>query len=518
MQSLTTDPGNLLDRLVDRARNLYSLPRVAAQVLQLTADPQVNARRLKECIENDPALTGKILRMVNSSLFGLPRTVRDLNQALALLGTKPLKLLVLGFNLPDALFRDLAGDFLARYWQRTLIKAVAARELCQSAWRMSGDEAFLAALLQQVGMLALAQDLGTTYVRLVERSWSEGADLASVERATLGFDHGELTARLLESWQLPDTLVAAARLPQSAEPFERLPPTKRALPQVLWLAELFARLLADGRSDALSMLLAEGQACTDLAADPLAVMVGRLQSKVEQLAEVLSLHLPAGRNYSDLLTAAHRQLAEVAAEAAGDLAAGQIALWAETRSLAAMAESAVRRRPTDGSDARLVTAPLTSQEHDPAFAARVAVAAMRCRAGRQPLSLLLVELDRYADLIFRWGPERTSRLLRRVESRLIGVDCAGASIHESREATFAVVLPGCDRTAAVEWGHHVLDAVRGFGASSRPDERISVSMGLAAVRLPPKNFVSEDLIEAADRCLFATKNSGGNAVKSIELI
>ena len=69
------------------------------KVLELTDDPRLDTRTLKECIENDPALTGKLLRVVNSSLFGLSREVSDLNQALALLGTKPLKLLVLGFSL-----------------------------------------------------------------------------------------------------------------------------------------------------------------------------------------------------------------------------------------------------------------------------------------------------------------------------------------------------------------------------------------------------------------------------------
>src|SRR5438046_1153390 len=112
------DASTTLERLVHRARNLYSLPRVAMQVLEMTSDPAVDARRLKQCIENDPALTAKIMRVVNSSLFGLSRQVSDLNQALALLGTKPLKLLVLGFSLPEELFANLAADFLGRYWQR----------------------------------------------------------------------------------------------------------------------------------------------------------------------------------------------------------------------------------------------------------------------------------------------------------------------------------------------------------------------------------------------------------------
>ena len=109
------DPSATLDRLAAHAEQLYSLPAVAMEVLQLTGNPQVDTRALKECIENDPALTGKILRVVNSSLFALSREISDLNQALALLGTKPLKLLVLGFSLPGGLYAGIEARTLARY-------------------------------------------------------------------------------------------------------------------------------------------------------------------------------------------------------------------------------------------------------------------------------------------------------------------------------------------------------------------------------------------------------------------
>src|SRR5690606_5979183 len=125
-----------------------------------------DADRLKQTIEHDPALAGKILRVVNSSLFGLSQQVSDLNQALALLGTKPLKLLVLGFSLPERLQCDVAGDVLTWYWKRTLTRAVAARELAEQA-KIPGDEAFIAGLLEDLGLLVLVQELGQPYVELI---------------------------------------------------------------------------------------------------------------------------------------------------------------------------------------------------------------------------------------------------------------------------------------------------------------------------------------------------------------
>src|SRR5271154_3453796 len=103
------DADTALNHFAKRAGQLYTLPAVALEVLELTQQPQVDIRALKECIENDPALTGKVLRVVNSALFGLGREVSDLNQALTLLGIKPLKMLVLGFALSEAMFARATG-------------------------------------------------------------------------------------------------------------------------------------------------------------------------------------------------------------------------------------------------------------------------------------------------------------------------------------------------------------------------------------------------------------------------
>ena len=108
-----------------------------------------------------------MLRVVNSSLFGLNRPVADLNQAIGLLGIKPLKLLVLGFNLPDALFAEVAARELQWYWTNTLTRAVAARLIAEQLWHQPGDEAFIAGLLQDIGILVLLRELGEPYAKFL---------------------------------------------------------------------------------------------------------------------------------------------------------------------------------------------------------------------------------------------------------------------------------------------------------------------------------------------------------------
>jgi len=561
-----TAPPHALETFVDKARRLYTLPAVAMEVLQLTNNPQVDTRALRDCIENDPALTTKILRVVNSSLFGLSREVSDLNQALALLGTKPLKLLVLGFSLPDALFTNLAGDVLARYWQRTLIKAVAARELAERFWRRPGDEPFIAGLLQDLGMLALIQSLGATYVQFLDRVAASGGDLLAMEVQSLGFDHTQLSSRLLENWGLPPSLVSATRGVQSPDQIESIPAPARTMPQVLHLAELLARVLADRRQSVLLELLFVAKQYRSLSRPEIENLVAQLQEKVEQLADVLSLELPEGMDYRDVLVRAYEQMSDVAAESAGDLIhRGQadqrpeeedLALLAEVRALAGVASQAVARARSESSshgspairehathvagqpDAAPDKAPTSTpapvstiaaastvrptpkqaSRFNPLLGSRLATAVTTCRLERWPLSLLLVGVDRFEEVLRERGPAFAERTDRAIDLACGALDHAFLDRLDAGEGLWAVVLPDCDRSQAVQYAGALVRSLSQLLAAADSEwADLSLNVGAATVVVPPKNFPAEDLVDRASRCLYAARASGGG-VKSIEII
>ena len=302
----TTAP-NIIDQLVKRAQRLYSLPAVAMKVVDLTSQPLIDTTALRECIEKDPALTVRLLRVVNSSLFGLSGEVDNLSQAITLLGTKPLKLLVLGFSLPDGMLSGLEADVLGRYWRHALIKAVAARQISEQFLGAPGDDAFLAGLLQEIGILALIQDLGEPYVQFLEGVTREGADIASLEMSTLGFDHAILSARLLAHWGLPQSLVDAVASPHDELKILEMPEPARLVPQALHLAERIARFLASGRPELLDEILNAGRLYCELTMDQMKTLITLLQEQVNQLAEILSLTLPGETDYASVLALAHEQ-------------------------------------------------------------------------------------------------------------------------------------------------------------------------------------------------------------------
>jgi len=534
---------------------LYSLPAVAVKVLELTANPQVDTHALKEAIENDPALTAKLLRVVNSSLFGLSREVSDLNQALALLGTKPLKLLVLGFSLPSGLLANVAGEILGRYWQHTLTKAVAAREISETVFNTPGDDAFIAGLLQDLGELLLVQELGRPYLEFIEKVAAGGKDLLALEAESMGFDHTALSARLMAQWGLPETLVGAVdRQAISHEP-SAVHGNQLELPQVLYLAELLAQLLVGERSGVLADLLEAGRRYANLSEAQLETLVGNLEAKVPQLAEVLSLELPDGLDYRDVLVRAHVQLAEVAADAAGEMLCGGEKVTAgnedenllnELRALGDVlaqvsrrsAEDVIPAEPADpdtaaapGSPATIAAVDLHDSADDPLahftpvaatatatsprLLSRLAVAVAACHHSRCALSMLLAELDHTDDLLRALGMENYGKLKRFLKTACENLDHRCAICMGYGEAGFALILPDCERSAAVRLGN---DLIRRAGeAGPVGNHRVSISVGVAAVAPPPKNFRGEDLLGKAERCLYGSHVSGGGVVKSIEI-
>lgn len=551
-----TSATNVLDRLVQRAERLYSLPAVALEVLELTSSPRVDVRALKSCVEHDPALTSRILRVVNSSLFGLNRKVGDLGQAVALIGGKPLRLLVLGFSLPKELLSNVEAEVLHFYWGHAIVKAVAAREIMERLYRQPGDEAFLAGLLQDLGILVLAQDLGETYCQFLEQVIQGGEDLGAIELETLGFDHRVLSARLLASWSLPELIVQAVGCNDEPTEIAKRPQPVRTLCQALLLAEWLTAITRENRIGLLPQLNRLGAEFCGLSAEHLQQLVTVLDEKVPQLSEILSVPVQNPAGFVRLLADAQEKLAGLSMEMsleqraahassdqrveldlnpspsrAQDVASNGGACGrrpmpppnARSHELWLTPSSASRANigaANEGAKRRAAGIPNTELDIDLlGLTARVEAAVGECRRRRCPLSLLLIEADPHQKLLVRNGPEPTQRFIDLLGELLQAMGDGHAKAYRVGEARFAYILENCDRGAGVEFARNCVHAVRSWSKriAAQAGMPITISAGLATLTLPPKNFPAPDLIQAAERCLSGVLLSGGDSQKSIDI-
>lgn len=512
-----------------KARSLYTLPAVAMEVLELSRSPQVDTDALKRCIERDPALAAKLLRVVNSSLFGLSGKVDNLKQAIALLGHKPLRLLVLGFSLPEGLTAEIEAEMLARYWRRALTRALAARNLAQQFWGTPGDDVFLAALLEDIGMLVLLKQVGSPYARFVHQVRSERHRLVDLEQHALGFDHRQLSLALMRSWQLPATYTAAIeaspKLRFTADAFDPV----QSPPQILHLADLLADLVDEHQLPVLPELLEHGSTYCGLTKDDLDRLVAELTPQVDALAEVMQLDLDGAENYDRVLADAHRQLTDTTEEAAAELARSDDEICeqilADSRDLrqavdqfvapASAAETLetgtradVGQSAPPGPVSRAAAG--TATNNQARVMERLRTAASECRNSRTPLAVAWLEVA--AD-----DPSATADtapLHAAMQRVIFEYDLDSQSAIAVEQGSVVLVLPGIERREAVELAGRVAHLVERDDMSTTA---LVVKAGVAAIAALPKAFESVRLLDAARSCLEAARAGGGSATKSIEV-
>jgi HD-like signal output (HDOD) protein len=197
-----------LDRLIRQIDRLHSGPGVAQKILALIRDPEFDMVEVAECLEHDPALSARILGVVNSSRYGLAHKIASIRHAAAFLGRRSLQLVTLSFTLLETFSRGPYRQMYLDYWRRALTMATVAHRIAERTGSVNGDEAYAAGLVADLGVLALAQVVGEKYVAMYLKH-PHGPELVAVEVQSLGFSHADVGARLLERWGLPESVVTA---------------------------------------------------------------------------------------------------------------------------------------------------------------------------------------------------------------------------------------------------------------------------------------------------------------------
>lgn len=197
--------------LAERVAQLASLPaqpQLYQRVLAKIAEPGSSLTDVGNLLARDPAMSAKLLQLVNSAYFGLATEVRSVPQAVTLLGFDVLKSLVFSIEL----FRQYEGRNLALdlLWAHSLrcgsLAQRIARELALP--RAAQDAALMAGLLHDVGKLVLATECPERFGEVL-RLAAEEQEGCVLERELFGADHATIGACLLGLWGLPDPVVVA---------------------------------------------------------------------------------------------------------------------------------------------------------------------------------------------------------------------------------------------------------------------------------------------------------------------
>ncbi len=192
---------------------LPPLPAAALRLVDLAQDEDASLAEAGEIVATDPALSGRVLKLVNSAAFGIPSQVGDVRQAVALLGLSRTRSLAVGLGVLQVIPKPEGQFFRSEeFWRDSLAKGIFAGALAQRACPNESGEAFSGGLLQNMALPVLLTEWGEYYQPILE-IWRDGDEsLAALETEAFGWNHAEAAAWMAKSWNLPDVLVCCLGL------------------------------------------------------------------------------------------------------------------------------------------------------------------------------------------------------------------------------------------------------------------------------------------------------------------
>lgn len=198
-----------LRRVIGAVGELPSLSATYTSLTQAVRDPNSSMDQIADIVEQDLAMSAKILQLVNSAFFGLAQRITNLQSAVAYLGMETIKNLALASEtfrvfVPDSRLPQSVCESIQRHALRT---ASIAGALPVDA--KTRDVTVVAALLHDIGRLFLASTMPEKFCSAYSLANQQGRELFEVEEELLGTSHAEIGAYLLGLWGIPNLAVEA---------------------------------------------------------------------------------------------------------------------------------------------------------------------------------------------------------------------------------------------------------------------------------------------------------------------
>ncbi len=200
------------EQIVASTVTLVTLPAIFTRVKQVVDDPDTTAIDLANVISADPALTARVLKLINSAFWGFSRQIDSLSRAVSLLGMIQVHDLVLATSVVEA-FDKLRPELMdvAKFWRGSVFRGLAATALARKSRLVDLGRVFTEALMSDLGHMVLYLRTPELAARAMEQSRAQPWQLAAAERALIGCDFAQVGGALTDSWKLPACFGEAIR-------------------------------------------------------------------------------------------------------------------------------------------------------------------------------------------------------------------------------------------------------------------------------------------------------------------
>jgi len=486
-----------IEKRLELCTSLPSLPTAAIRILELARDASAGLGQIAEAVKMDPALAAKVLRMANSALYARRRKCESFQQALVLLGLNATVTLALTFSLA-ATMKAEAGRGLdySRVWRRALLAATSARILGEHLFLPAPEELFLAALLQDIGMLALDSGYPELYQALNSQEQEHDRAVA-LERSHLGCDHAEVGAWLLARWNLPErfrTAVADSHRSQFPDSDQDEARAGQCLSVSGAIADLW---LAEDAGASLDQLRFVANDIPDLDGDALAAVIDRVAEAAPEIEQLFEMELLDKARSEWILNEARevivlRNLQMV--QESSKLREVAASLQVQAR----MLEEKTRRDKLTGAFNR----GHLDQTLSDWFA----------DANKEglPISVVFADLDNFKQINDIHGHHSGDQVLKKCAKLLQSIARDTDLVARYGGEEFVILLPGCANQGAIRVCERLLTVFRATNheLNSTATVRVTCSFGVATHSRKTRFSNCEHMLRCADAALYQAKQAG----------
>lgn len=483
LRGLPMLPDALALRL-DTCRTLPSLPGAVLEILHLSRDEETTPADYAAIIETDPALTLRVMALANSAFYarrGLEATT--VQEAVIRLGTDATLAAAMSFGLQSVRIPD-------RFWHRSLAAAVAARELAHRLCPEAAGRLFTAALLQDIGILALVTLEGDDYARLLVRH-APHLRLVQAEHDAFGCDHALVGAWLAREWG--SSLALARGIADSHGPLVDGDVRRLCL-------RLSGRVADAGLAEDPGLAFAKlAQALAhldDLRTFPLAALLGELRAALPSMAELFTLTRVPECDDRELLREGKNRLVELSLSLGARLDEQHQALD-------------TLRRENKALDRYNRLDPLTGLANRRWLRNRLDEQMTLASEQGQGLALLFIDLDHFKRLNDRHGHAVGDSVLVHFAAALRELIREGDLAGRYGGEEFMVLLPGEEDSGARVVANRLLRLLetQPMGEAAGEPLFVSASIGIASLENGPFDTAAQ-MIDAADRQMYSAKRGG----------
>ena len=235
----TLDGQQTVAKALAKIGDIATLPEVTLRIIKIVEDPKSAARDLHAIIKYDPPLSAKILKVVNSAFYGLPGQIASVDRAIVLLGLRAVKNIAIATSV-TRLFkgvRPVTGFDPKELWRHCLAVGVTCRLIFLKKDKSRAEEAFLAGLIHDIGIIVAFQAFAEGFGDLVGRVRDENMPWCQAETEIFGVDHQLLGMGLASKWKFPMGLRAAIGYHHCPE---RVSEDNRLIAYAVYLADMVA--------------------------------------------------------------------------------------------------------------------------------------------------------------------------------------------------------------------------------------------------------------------------------------